>query len=99
MSTGTKDEISPVPTSSGESAAGGAGLGSSVKVAAAVTGPRIDPVPNGPTGWGEASRGSKSTIGGVMNDPGRPEGLLRDTEGLGTDADRREVGQTRGESS
>lgn len=50
--------------------------------------PRIYPLPNSPTGWGDATLGERSSIGDVMNNPGRPEGLLRDAGGLGSDADR-----------
>lgn len=87
--TGTNDGMSPARTSTVGTDKGGYGAGTAVDVAAAVTGPRIYPLPNSPTGWGEASQGSKSSIGDIMNDPGRPEGLLRDVKGLGTDADRR----------
>ncbi|MEO8306386.1 MAG: hypothetical protein ABI724_19920 [Betaproteobacteria bacterium] len=87
--TGSSDGMSAAPTSPVGSDQGGYGAGAGVDVAAAVSGPRIYPLPNSPTGWGEASQGSKSSIGGTMNDPGRPEGLLRDAKGLGTDADRR----------
>lgn len=62
-------------------------------IAATVSGPRIYPLPNSPTGWGEATQGEKSSIGDIMNDPGRPEGLMRDAGGLGTDADRGVVGK------
>ena len=86
--TGSGD-LSPAPTFSVGSAKGRYVTSMEADGAAAVSGPRIYPLPNSPTGWGEASQGSKSSIGGTMNDPGRPKGLLRDAEGLGTDADRR----------
>ena len=50
-------------------------------------GPRIYPLPNAPTGWGEAHLNDPASIGGVDDDPVRPEGLLTDVEGLPVDAD------------
>ncbi|MEP7063006.1 MAG: hypothetical protein ABI881_11465 [Betaproteobacteria bacterium] len=87
--TGCNDGMSPALTFTGGNENGRWGQSTGVNVEVAVSGPRIYPLPNSATGWGEASHGSKSSIGGTMNDPGRPNGLLRDTEGLGTDADRR----------
>lgn len=83
------DDLSRAPTFSVGSAKGSYATSTRADGAAAASGPRIYPLPNSPTGWGEASQGSKSSIGDIMNDPGRPEGLLRDAKGLGTDADRR----------
>jgi len=56
-------------------------------------GPRIYALPDSPTGWGEATHGGKSSIGGIMNDPGRPGGLMGDAGGLGTDGDRSMLGK------
>lgn len=56
---------------------------------ASLSGPRIYPLPNSPTGWGEATRGEKGAVGERMNDPARPEGLVRDAKGLDTDATER----------
>lgn len=56
-----------------------------IDVLATITGPRIYPLPNSPTGWGQPSRGEKIAIG-VLADPGRPNGLIGDAQGLGTDA-------------
>lgn len=50
-------------------------------------GPRIYALPNAPTGWNEAHANDPASIGGVDDDPGRPEGLLTDVEGLSADAD------------
>ncbi|MEO8346982.1 MAG: hypothetical protein ABI607_14925 [Betaproteobacteria bacterium] len=86
--TGSSNGVSAALTSLAWSDDSGSGVGAGVDVAATVSGPRISPLPNSPTGWGEASQGSKNSIGNMMSDPGRPEGLLRDAKGLGTDADR-----------
>lgn len=51
---------------------------------ATLYGPQVYPLPNSPTGWGEAWRGEPSTIGTRANDPGRPQGLIEDAGGLGT---------------
>ncbi|MGE5172073.1 MAG: hypothetical protein ACM3JC_17055 [Rudaea sp.] len=45
-------------------------------------GPRTYSLPNAPTAWNEATRNDPASMGGVDQDPGRPEGLLRDAEGL-----------------
>ena len=50
--------------------------------------PRVYALPNAPTGWGQASEGDPANIGGVDEDPARPEGLLEDAEGLPVDSDR-----------
>jgi hypothetical protein len=50
-------------------------------------GPRVYPLPNAPTGWNEAHRNDPASIGGVDDDPARPEGLFTDVEGLPVDAD------------
>jgi hypothetical protein len=50
-------------------------------------GPRVYPLPNAPTGWNEAHRNDPASIGGVDDDPVRPQGLLTDVEGLPVDAD------------
>lgn len=60
-------------------------------IIATVLGPEIYPLPNSPTGWGEATHGAKAVLGEIPNDPGRPEGLIWDAGGLGTDG-YREVG-------
>ena len=54
-------------------------------------GPRIYPLPNAPTGWNEAHLNDPASIGGVDDDPVRPEGLLRDVEGLPVDKDERRL--------
>jgi hypothetical protein len=50
-------------------------------------GPRIYSLPNAPTAWNEASAGDRASIGNVDEDPARPEGLLRDVEGLPAQGD------------
>jgi len=50
-------------------------------------GPRVYPLPNAPTGWNESHANDPASIGGVDDDPVRPEGLLTDVEGLPVDAD------------
>lgn len=50
-------------------------------------GPRIYSLPNAPTAWNEASGNDPASIGGVDDDPARPEGLLTDAEGLPVNAD------------
>ncbi|HLX26978.1 MAG TPA: hypothetical protein VKV24_00625 [Casimicrobiaceae bacterium] len=50
-------------------------------------GPRIYSLPNAPTAWNEASAGDRASIGSVDDDPARPEGLLRDVEGLPAQGD------------
>jgi hypothetical protein len=50
-------------------------------------GPRVYSLPNAPTAWSEASGNDPASIGGVDADPGRPEGLLTDAEGLPVQAD------------
>lgn len=61
---------------------------SEIGLDAQLSGPRVYSLPNSPTGWGEASRGSVNLIGGHDNDPARPKGLVTDVGGLGTDTDR-----------
>jgi len=55
-------------------------------------GPRIYSLPNAPTAWNEASANDPASIGGVDDDPARPEGLLTDAEGLPVDADEARLG-------
>jgi hypothetical protein len=50
-------------------------------------GPRVYALPNAPTGWNEAHLNDPASIGGVDDDPVRPEGLLTDVDGLPVDAD------------
>lgn len=50
-------------------------------------GPRVYSLPNAPTAWNEATANDPASIGGVDDDPARPEGLLRDVEGLSAHAD------------
>lgn len=50
-------------------------------------GPRVYPLPNAPTGWNESHANDPASIGGVDDDPVRPNGLLTDVEGLPVDAD------------
>lgn len=50
-------------------------------------GPRVYPLPNAPTGWNESHANDPASVGGVDDDPIRPEGLLTDVEGLAVDAD------------
>ncbi len=60
------------------------------RVASAIlerSGPRVYSLPNAPTAWNEASANDPASIGGVDDDPARPEGLLTDAEGLPVDAD------------
>jgi hypothetical protein len=60
------------------------------KVAAAVLAPRrpqIYSLPNAPTAWNEARSNDPASIGGLDADPARPQGLLRDVEGISADAD------------
>lgn len=56
-----------------------------IDVLATIAGPQIYPLPNSPTGWGQSTRGEKVAIG-VRMDPARPDGLIEDAQGLGTDA-------------
>jgi hypothetical protein len=60
------------------------------RVAAAVlapSGPEIYSLPNAPTAWNEAHANDPPSIGGVDHDPARPQGLLRDVEGISAHAD------------
>jgi hypothetical protein len=50
--------------------------------------PRVYALPNAPSGWGQATEGDRANIGGIDEDPARPEGLLEDAEGLPVDTDR-----------
>ena len=59
---------------------------------ASVSGPRIYPVPDSPTGWRDSPLGEKSTIGEAA-DRGRPAGVTTGAAGLGTDRDRTRVGR------
>jgi hypothetical protein len=61
---------------------------SSIDLDAMLSGPRVYPLLNSPTGWREASRGAMNSIGGRETDPGRPTGLLDDAGGLDTEDDR-----------
>jgi len=56
---------------------------------ATVTGPRVYPLPNSPTGWGESHHGVRGSYGDPLHDPGRPDGLIADILGLGPDDERR----------
>ncbi len=85
---GSDDAVAATPAISAGHAEGRDMAVTGASGAASLSGPRIYPLPNSPTGWDKASLGSKNSIGSAMNDPGRPEGLLRDAKGLGTDTDR-----------
>jgi hypothetical protein len=61
---------------------------SSIDLDAMLSGPRVYPLLNSPTGWREASRGAMNSIGGRETDPSRPTGLLDDAGGLDTEDDR-----------
>jgi hypothetical protein len=50
-------------------------------------GPRTYSLPNAPTAWNEAAGNDPASVGGVEQDPGRPEGLLRDAKGLPASGD------------
>jgi hypothetical protein len=50
-------------------------------------GPRVYSLPNAPSAWNEASANDPASIGGVDDDPLRPEGLLSDAEGLPAQSD------------
>jgi hypothetical protein len=50
-------------------------------------GPRTYSLPNAPTAWNEATGNDPASIGGVDQDPGRPEGLLHGTTGLPANTD------------
>jgi len=57
-------------------------------------GPRVYSLPNAPSAWNEASGNDPASIGGVNDDPGRPEGLLTDVEGLPVQADETRLSNT-----
>lgn len=59
-----------------------------VEPAATLSRTRVYPLPNAPTGWGEATQGEKSAID-PLTDPARPDGLIEDAQGLGADDYRR----------
>jgi hypothetical protein len=59
-------------------------------------GPRVYSLPNAPSAWNEASGNDPASIGGVDDDPGRPEGLLSDAEGLPVEADEARLSRLRG---
>jgi hypothetical protein len=68
------------------------------KIAAAVLAPRVPQIyslPNAPTAWNEARANDPPSIGGVDQDPARPEGLLTDVEGISADADVDRLSQAR----
>jgi hypothetical protein len=56
---------------------------------ATVTGPRVYPLPNSPTGWGESHHGIRASYGDPLHDPTRPDGLIADILGLSPDDERR----------
>ena len=56
---------------------------------ATVAGPRVYPLPNSPTGWGESHHGVRASFSDALHDPGRPEGLIADILGLSPDDERR----------
>jgi hypothetical protein len=60
-----------------------------VEVLETITGPRVYPLPNSPTGWNEARLGVRVAYGDHPHDPAQPAGLIEDALGLGTDDDRR----------
>lgn len=57
-------------------------------------GPRVYSLPNAPTAWNEASANDPASIGGVDDDPARPEGLLTDAEGLPVQSDEARLAST-----
>jgi hypothetical protein len=58
---------------------------SDAELSATSAGPRTDnPLPNSPTGWDQATRGEANAIG-ILGDPARPDGLIQDAPGSGTD--------------
>lgn len=65
------------------------GVASDVDVLATAIGPRIYPLPNSPTGWGESHHGVRASYGDALHDPARPEGLIANILGLGPDDGRR----------
>ena len=73
------DDVAAPPSSTGAEG------GSAADPTATLARPRVYPLPNSPTGWGEATRGAKSAID-VLGDPARPQGAIEDAHGLGTDA-------------
>ena len=58
-------------------------------------GPRVYSLPNAPTAWNEASANDATSIGGVDDDPMRPEGLLSDAEGLPVQSDETRLSRIR----
>lgn len=56
-----------------------------VDVLATITGPRVYPLPNSPTGWTDLRHGVRVGYGDALHDPARPDGLITDVLGLGTD--------------
>lgn len=57
-------------------------------------GPRIYSLRNAPTAWNEASANDPASIGGVDDDPARPEGVLSDAEGLPVRSDETRLANT-----
>lgn len=57
-------------------------------------GPRIYSLPNASTAWNEASANDPASIGGIDDDPGRPEGLLGDAQGLPVQSDETRLANT-----
>jgi hypothetical protein len=49
--------------------------------------PQTYSLPNAPSAWNEASANDPASIGGVDQDPARPQGLLSDAEGISAHAD------------
>jgi hypothetical protein len=58
-------------------------------------GPRVYSLPNAPSAWNEASANDPASIGGVDDDPMRPEGLLSDAEGLPVQSDETRLSSIR----
>jgi hypothetical protein len=58
-------------------------------------GPRVYSLPNAPSAWNEASANDPASIGGVDDDPTRPEGLLSDAEGLPVQSDETRLSSIR----
>jgi hypothetical protein len=67
--------------------------------AKSISGPDIYALPNSPTSWNEATWGTKSYIGDALRDPGRPDGLIRDASGLGTDDTNAARNESTGDNS
>jgi len=82
------DEYDSGAGSTAPDARAGADPASANEAIATVGGPQDYVLPNAASEWETSRGGSPSTIGRVGHDPARPQGLLRDTDGLDTDSAR-----------